>query len=191
MAERPFTLEVKGQEAALDWLEAWIPPPKVKVEMLKSVRRVMNKNIGLQFVKLRRGGTARGVSWRPFANQYQRMFDGQTVTAAGGVPRVRPAWKPKGVKRGKTTGSVLGRKRPSGRRVTRSSNLMQDTGAMRAQRASINFLSPAVIRFGATVPYAARQNQLRPWAFFEVPKDIDESDKAAFKTFVDLMRRVP
>lgn len=64
------------------------------------------------------GGTVRGEDWAGFADQYTRA-DGTVIPAWGGVPKVR----------GK--GTVKGKKRPSGKPVTQSSLLMQDTGMLR------------------------------------------------------------
>ncbi len=189
MPPSPFRAQLKRGEgaAAIKWLLSWAPPPKVKIEMLKSIRRIMNLAIGVQFSRLRRGGSSRGVRWKPFAIQYLRKTDGAKVPAHGGVTRIRPAWAPTGQRRGPTRGTVLGKKRPSGRRITRSSNLMQDSGTLRATRAQINFLSKDIIKFGPTVSYAARQDQLRPFSFFQLPVDADSAQRSAFRTFEDLM----
>lgn len=147
--------------------------------MLKAAQRVMNKVMGLQFSRNRKGGRSRGVTWKPFSPQYLRSTDGVEVPAWGGVKKVS------GV------GTVLGRKRPSGRRVDQSSNLMQDTGKLRASRAQLNFLSDKFIRFGPTVLYARMQNSLRPFLFFDLPRDGLAIRDEAFSSFSRLMRREP
>jgi phage gpG-like protein len=58
-------------------------------------------------------------AWKPFADQYTRITDGITVKAWGKVKKIR----------GK--GMVKGRLRPSGKRITESSKLLQDTGHLR------------------------------------------------------------
>jgi len=148
----------------------------------------MNRVIGIQFAKAARGGRFRGVTWRHFAFQYTRITDAAVIPAWGGTPRIRPPWAPAGQPRGKVRGTVLGKKRPSGRRITSASNLMQDTGRLRATRAQLNSVSPTQIRFGPTVQYGVIQNRLRPFAFFEVPKDVDEAQRVAFRTFSQLMK---
>lgn len=191
MADKPLQFQLKGSREVQKWFKAWSPPPNTRRQMLVKVRAFMNKVIGIQFVKNRRGGSSRGVTWPGFADQYTRTTDGKTVPAEGGVSRIRPAWRPRGVKRGRTSGSVLGKLRPSGRRITNSSNLMQDIGVLRATRAQINFLSPNKIQFGPTVPYAEAQNKMRPFAFFESPKDGDGSLAVAFKTYSDYLNSLP
>jgi len=189
VAERQFKARIVGLEKVNLWLKRWQPRNNVKETMLLQVRALMAKVIGIQFSRLRRGGSARGVTWPPFKEQYTRKIDGAVVPAWGGVSRVRPAWKPPGEKRGPVRGNVLGKKRPSGRRMARGANLMQDTGTLRAQRAQLQSLTAAGIRFGPTVVYAARQNAMRPFSYFEIPKDAVASRRVAFKTFQDMMKR--
>lgn len=187
MPRPPLEIKLIGGKAAIKWLKGWTPPAKVKIEILKSVRVVMNRVMGIHFARAARGGRFRGVTWKPFKNQYRRRLDGAIVRAEGGTPRIRPPWAPAGQKRGKTRGSVLGKKRPSGRRITRASNLMQDTGRLRATRAQLNSVNPKQIRFGPTVQYGVLQNKLRPFAYYQVPQDVDAAQKVAFRTFSKLM----
>jgi len=187
MPRPPLEVKITGDKAAIKWLKGHEPTRKTKIEILKSIRVLMNRVIGVQFARGARGGRFRGVTWRPFKNQYRRSIDNAIVPAEGGTPRIRPPWAPEGQSRGKTRGNVLGKKRPSGRRITRSSNLMQDTGRLRATRAQLNSVSPTQIRFGPTVQYGVMQNRLRPFAFFGVPKDVDEAQRVAFRTFSKLM----
>lgn len=191
MAERPLQFQLIGSKEVQKWMDSWVPPEKTRRKMLLDVRALMNKVIGIQFVRNRRGGTSRGVTWPGFADQYTRRIDGARVPAEGGVPRIRPAWRPKGVKRGRTSGNVLGKLRPSGRRVTKSSNLMQDNGILRGTRAQINFLSGNKIQFGPTVGYAEAQNKMRPFAYFQEPKDGDDSVAVAFETYSDYLNALP
>lgn len=111
------------------------------------------------FKRLRRGGTYRGVTWRDWAPQYTRK-DGTVVPAWGGVPKVRGR------------GTVKGRLRPSRTRVNRTSALMQDTNTLRSRAALTMFqLSNTRIRFGTNLRYASKQQAMRPFLFFELPKD--------------------
>jgi hypothetical protein len=173
-------LQIKGGKRsvnlAMSWLRGWAPPPEVAVEMLKSIRNRMNMVMGMQFIRLRRGGSARGVSWADFKPQYRRKTDGMVVPAWGGVRRLRGG-----------SDTVRPRRRPSGRFLTPQSNLMQDTGRLRATRADVSFLSPKQIRFGPTVSYAGYQNSLRPFAFFKIPEDVKATRDEAFETFRRLM----
>lgn len=84
-------------------------------------------------------------SWKPFADQYTRKTDGVTVPAWGGVAKIR----------GK--GTVKGRKRPSGKRITKSSMLLQDTGTGR-QSFIVQLLEPKRIIYGSVLPYMGKHN---------------------------------
>ena len=111
------------------------------------------------FRRLAHGGTYRGVRWKWFAPQYTRKTDGVTVPAEGGVPKLRGR------------GLVKGKMRPSGKRVTRNSNLMQDTGAMRGQSSHNWDYKPHRLTGTVKLPYAAKQHSMRPFWFWEHPKD--------------------
>lgn len=137
--------------------------------MLLAVRVFMMQVTVLMFRKLAHGGSDRGVNWPKFANQYVRK-DGTEVPAWGGVPKVRGE------------GSVKGKLRPSGKRVTSSSLLMQDTGRLRSERLNLQRLTPSSIQFGPTAAYAGAQHKLRPWSFF-TPKEIEKSADAAFRVY--------
>jgi hypothetical protein len=107
------------------------------------------------------GGTHRGVRWKPFAPQYTRK-SGTTVPHYGGIPKVR----------GK--GRVKGRLRPSGRRLTAASQLMQDTGTLRSRATATVFQSTRTrLSFGTSpsLTYAEQQAQARPFLFFYKRKD--------------------
>lgn len=187
MAKPPLKITIEGGKETVQWLSDWAPRPQTRIKILLSVRQTMKLIILKMFATTRQGRTSRGVRWEPFADQYARKTDGATVPAWGGVKRIAPAWTPPGVPRGKVEGSVLGKKRPSGRRISQSSNLMQDTGTMRAQVGNISSVDDKRIRFGPTVNYARRQNQLRPFMFYELPKDANSVNDAAFKTYQRLM----
>lgn len=113
----------------------------------------------LTFSRLRAGGTYRGVTWKPFAPQYTRK-DGTVVPAWGGVAKVRGR------------GMVKGRLRPSGKRVTSRSALMQDTMTLRTRAALVIRRNRFMMQLGPQgVRYAAHQNSLRRLLFFDIPTD--------------------
>jgi hypothetical protein len=121
----------------------------------------MMRRVQLMFERLKSGGTSfRGVGWMWFARQYTRK-DGTIVPAEGGVPKVRG------------NGLVKGRKRHSGKRVTRSSNLMRDTGRLSSAALAFMRMSKSKIEMDTKVNYAGYQHRMRAYQFFEEPKDID------------------
>ncbi len=129
----------------------------------------------LTFSRLRAGGTYRGVTWKPFAPQYTRK-DGTVVPAWGGVRRVRAGYiqkgKHKGERMSRVSGVVKGRLRPSGKRVTKSSALMQDTMTLRTRAALVIRRNRFMMQLGPQgVRYAAHQNSLRRLLFFDIPTD--------------------
>ena len=112
------------------------------------------------FERLRSGGTHRGVTWAGPAPQYVRE-DGTEVPAWGGVPYAQGSG-----------GVVKGRLRPSGQRFRQGDAIMQDTGTMRARAALAFFLGKRSVQMGPQgVNYAAAQNAMRPFLFFNVPDD--------------------
>lgn len=138
---------------------------KRPVQLLKRIHVYILGKTGLMFRKNRRGGTYRGVYWPPFAPQYTRKTDGVTVPAEGGVRKVYGS------------GTVKGRKRPSGKRITQSSNLMRDTGGLAqaagaTRRINLKAVGGASME-GVTTgkQYAAEQQDLRPFLFFQLPED--------------------
>lgn len=131
------------------------------LRVFKRFRVYMIRQTGLTFRTLKRGGTFRGVTWKGFADQYTRKTDGVTVPAQGRVRKVH------GV------GLVKGRLRPSGKRVSASSNLMRDTGRLSAAAGqTLSFRNRGkTMRMGTNVSYAEEQQNLRPFLFFQVPQD--------------------
>jgi len=122
------------------------------------------------FIKLRHGGSFRGVTWSYFAPQYTRKTDGVTVPAWGGVPKLHGG------------GTVQGRKRPSGQFVKEGDSIMQDLGTMRSRAALTMFLGNDKIELGPQgVRYAAEQNAMRPFLFFDVPQDANQLLKIALR----------
>ena len=112
------------------------------------------------FIRNRHGGSYREVSWDYFAPQYTRKTDGVTVPAWGGVAKIHG------------TGTVKGRKRPSGARIKQGDSVMQDGGTLRARAALTLALGENKIELGPQgVRYAGEQQAMRPFLFFEVPKD--------------------
>lgn len=125
------------------------------------------------FQALARGGTHRGVHWDYFRPMYRRK-DGTTVRAWGGVPRVRTKMTKRG-KPAKRQSAVLGRKRPSGRRVKQGDAILQDTRTLLRSvttNPQIHSISRNQARRGTRVKYAAHQNRLRPFLFYTA-KDRD------------------
>ena len=113
------------------------------------------------FIRLQSGGTDRGVTWPWFAPQYTRS-DGTVVPAEG-------------------TRGVLGRLRPSGKRVTRRSNLMRDTGRMQSGLLDQRKTGKKRMILDSSVEYTGYQNQLRPFQFFEYPRDYNMAEAMARK----------
>lgn len=132
------------------------------------------------FRKLKSGGSHRGVFWPWFKDQYTRKTDGVTVPAEGGVANIgqysyvqerrRENQKAAGLKVDRTSKrrKVQGKRRPSGKRVTKASNLMRDMGRMAAAVSSSRRLTNGgnTVELVTPVSYAARQNDMRPFAFF-------------------------
>jgi len=135
------------------------------------------------FARLRRGGTFRGVTWKPFAPQYTRK-DGTVVPAWGGVPRVRTGrsarTKSGALRKGgrvatTRTKFVLGRLRPSGKRLTGASALLQDTMHVKKTATTVLRMTDNVLELGPTgTNYARAQQRGRPFLFFHLPKDLQQ-----------------
>ena len=123
------------------------------------------------FKALRHGGTYRGVSWDYFAPQYTRKTDGVTVPAWGGVPKIVG------------TGTVQGRRRPSGKnvRVAAGDSVVQDSGVLRSRAALVTHMGKQKLQLAPQgVKYAAAQNARRPFLFF-TPKDAQQLIKIAVR----------
>lgn len=127
----------------------------------RELQTYMQRQVTLMFSRIRRGGHYRGVSWEWFAPQYTRA-DGTVVPAEGGIAKVSG------------DGVVLGRLRPSGTRITASSSLMQDTGRMRSALLSKqDFVGNRMYIMETPLAYAAMMNELRPFQYFQEPKDVN------------------
>ena len=123
-----------------------------------AVQSYMHSRIIHQFSELRKGGTARGVTWEPFRNPWYTRSDGVSVPITGGVRWMND---PKRKVKGK-----LRTKNPEGaKRYTSGSALMQSTGMMRAALLSDIRISETGITLDTPVKYAVYQNSLRPWAY--------------------------
>jgi hypothetical protein len=132
------------------------------------------------------GGMFRGTQWNGMKAQYTRKIDGATVPAWGGVKRVSHGVRKVGYiekmrkegigiktryeRMSRVTGNVQGKKRPSGRRVSTSSTMMQDTGSMRnSVLAAPLTLTPQILEIdskGMAERYADEQNKRRPFVFW-------------------------
>lgn len=123
----------------------------------------MQSRTQLTFRKLRKGGTFRGVNWPWFANQYTRRTDGVTVPAEGGVSRLNG--------RGNVKGRLRGKGRSEKDRVKPTSNLLRHRGVL--YNAALNRVKKSAARMtmDTSVNYAGYQNAMRPFQFFELPKD--------------------
>ena len=129
------------------------------VPAFNTIRIYTDRKTQQTFDALKRGGTHRSVTWKWFAPQYTRKTDGMVVPAQGGVPKLYGR------------GLVQGRLRPSGTRVTTQSNLMRDTGDMRSQALNNWRIARQRMRCRLYLKYAAKQQSMRPFFFWEVPVD--------------------
>lgn len=84
----------------------------------------------------------------------------------------------------------MGKLRPSGKRVTSSSSLLQDTGLLKAQSQLVRSLSNKHVIMGTKgVSYAGHQQKSRPFLFFQVPKDTREFGKIILNRLDRALRR--
>jgi hypothetical protein len=125
-----------------------------------SFQAYMQRRLTMMFSRLKRGGKYRGVTWRWFAIQYVRK-DGTVVPAEGGIKKVRGG------------GVVQGRKRQSGKRINKNSSLMQDVVTMKNAVLSQQRIRARILVMDTPTDYAEYQHALRPFQFFEQPKDSD------------------
>ncbi len=68
----------------------------------------------------------------------------------------------------------IGQLRPSGKRVTRNSSLMRDTGRMITAVLSKSRRTATRLEMDTPVEYAKWQHQMRNFQFFEYPKDVEQ-----------------
>lgn len=127
----------------------------------KHIHRNMKARVDSVFVKNKKGGTHRGVTWDYFAPQYTRKTDGAVVPAWGGVKKLRGR------------GKVKGRLRPSGSRVTSRASLLQDTNTLRARALLARRITNTSVVMGSAGPsYSRYQHNLRPFVFWHLPDDL-------------------
>jgi hypothetical protein len=70
-------------------------------------------------------------------------------------------------------GLVKGKLRPSGQRIKDGDAVMQDTNTMRGRAALVIQQTDEQITMGPQgVSYAAEQNAMRPFLFFQIEKDL-------------------
>lgn len=157
---------------------------------LKKVQKYVIARIKLQFHKLSRGGTFRGVRWADLQGRPgERKREGYSTRGGpfGGYRKgVYSDLATRKVRGGtRTTGRyTLGAMRPSGKRVTASSAVMHDTGKLlRSAGQFIRLLTPNQIVFGTNLLYAGPQEKRRPFMFFELPRDLDEAQRICLEHF--------
>lgn len=97
-----LTVEDKAIRDAMKQTEKNARQPR---PLLIRIHAHQQKESGLMFRFLAKGGTRRTVSWGWFADQYTRKTDGVTVPAEGGVKRLRGERYQRGNKK---TGVVRG-----------------------------------------------------------------------------------
>ena len=126
---------------------------------LKQFGGYVAKEVGQQILAAgdpQRGGSGRGVFWRPRREYYTRR-DGTLIPAWGGVPKVRGQ------------GQVLGRKTKGGARLTASSRILggvKNPGSLLKRKVSGDTLT-----IEPTRPFVAYQHDMRQFLFFHEPKD--------------------
>ena len=138
---------------AADFRKAW-----------KIIHAYMISAITLQFDRLGKGGTDRGVVWPDFKYQYIRSANFK-VPAGGGVAKVH-----------NFSELVLGRLRgETKKRVNASSKLLQNDGTLKGALLQKFTATPTklVMDTADNSKKVAFQNRLRPFQFFEVPRDSD------------------
>jgi hypothetical protein len=115
------------------------------------------------FERNAKGGSYRGVTWKYFRPQYTRK-DGTVIPAWGGVRKVRGR------------GLVKGRLRPSRTRVKQGDSIMQDTKTMRGRAALVQRMDRDELVLGqaGSLKYAKHQQKMRPFLFFQTPRDLDQ-----------------
>jgi len=167
MAKKPlFSFEVKGDKATAKMLHDIGDRAKNVRPAWRLLQAYMMQEIGMMFRTMgsgQSGGKGRGTMWEGFANQYVRKTDGVVVPAWGGVQKVYGE------------GFVLGRKRPSGKRITKSSRLMQDTGKLTQAVAAKATISNRQMVLKTTTAYTEEQDRLRRFMYWWLPKDLNRA----------------
>jgi len=133
----------------------------------------MQSRTQLMFQRNAKGGSFRGKKWPQFADQYIRKTDGVTVPAHGGVARLHGA--------GKVKGRLRGKGKAEKDRVTSSSNLLRHRGILYRMALTKTEKTTKRLVMDTPVDYAASQNAMRPFQFFELPKDGQMAARMAAK----------
>lgn len=159
---------------------------------LRKFRLYMIARTRLMFGRLRKGGRYRGVYWPDIKGRpHARTGRGGYVTREGafggysaGVYSDTTSRRTLGGRRN-TGYRTLGALRPSGKRVTDNSAVMQDTGTLLRRAGQwIKRMNHNEIVFGVgNLIYAAPQNRMRPFMFFELPRDLNEGRRLCKEHF--------
>lgn len=146
--------------------------------------------IALQFQRLSKGGRFRGVYWPDLQGRPGKRQRAGISTRGGAFGGYRPGvysdLATRRVRGGTRTGGemALGALRPSGKRVTTDSAVMQDTGTLLRKAGKwIKMLTWNRIDFGTNLSYAAAQDEMRPFMFFQIPRDLNEARRICMRHF--------
>lgn len=157
---------------------------------LLRIQHYIIARIGLQFQRLSKGGRFRGVYWPDLKGRpgERTGFGHSTRDGAFGGYRtgVYSDVATRKIKGGvRTSGEkTLGALRPSGKRITDDSAVMIDTGTMLRKAGKwIARLTRNEIQFGTNLSYAAAQDELRPFMFFQIPRDLNEARRICMRHF--------
>lgn len=113
--------------------------------------------------------------WKRFA-QYMRVRTDNTFD------RLRRGGSYRGVTWKYFAPQYLGQLRPSGARVRDGDAIMQDTMTLRSRAALVMRMTPRSLVLGPQgVRYAAAQQAMRPFLFFDVPTDINQLERLALE----------
>ena len=131
----------------------------------------MYKQTSLQFTKLGKGGTSRGVTWKPFSPLYTRKggkikgkkYNATSILAWGGIDKVQGKNKVKGRKRGSSY-------------ITTHSSLLYDSGMLAKRLYQNKKITKTKLTLSTPVKYAKWQDDLRPFNFIT-----DEESKQVTK----------
>lgn len=170
---------------------------RVKSRKVRDVRPMLLKfqkyiiaRIRIQFHKLRKGGKFRGVFWADLQGRpgSRKRAGISTRGGAFGGYRAGVRWDiaTRKVKGGTRTGGkyTLGAMRPSGKRVTADSAVMDDTGTLKRKAGTwIKRLTRNEIVFGTNLLYAGPQDARRRFMFFELPRDLNVARRLCVEHF--------
>jgi len=118
--------------------------------------------------ELRKRIATLGEAWLPLFYQHMREVTDSTFTSLSHGGSTRGVWW------------APFKHKPPKRRGGWSARLLEDTGRLRRDAtAYIRELSPWAIAFGTQTPYASYQQKMRPFLFFELPKDAQRAAQIA------------